>query len=627
MIVRDAETVVIGTGCAGYNAADCLYDLGKKDTVILTEGIRMGTSRNTGSDKQTYYKLSVAGDQQDSVEEMANTLFAGNGVMGDIALCEAAGSLQGFFKLAGLGVPFPTNAYGEYCGYKTDHDPRMRATSAGPLTSRYMTEALESAVRSKNIPVIDHMQVVRLLVQDRHVYGLLAMDTQTGELACYRCQNIIAATGGPAIVYHASVYPESQAGMTGTLLQAGTEGRNLNEWQYGLASLAFRWNVSGTYQQVLPRYIAVDENGIERELFQDYFSDPYNAVNNVFLKGYQWPFDIRKAEGSSMLDLIVHHATCHLGLRVYMDFTRNPSCVDQAGFEPLADETKQYLKNSNALFGTPIDRLRHMNPGAIQLYLDHGIDLEREPLEVAVCAQHMNGGIAVDRNWETSVKGLYVCGEAAGTFGTYRPGGSALNTTQVGSRRAAEAIAYRAATPPLSAKAFQRLAQEAVAALPSPAIGERSNLEEHITRMQRRMSVSAAYVRDRKDMCEIMAALRLLLHEDQVTLRDRGELPRYYHYRDMLSTQLAMLSAMLASARDCGSVGSALVLDAQGKAPAKPLESYRMAPQREQSVNSALITRLNGGSADSAWVPVTPIPERDEWFENVWRQYRERTGR
>ena len=133
------HTLVIGTGCAGYNAADRLCDFGVRDIAILTEGRYMGTSRNTGSDKQTYYKLSLCGSDGDSVREMADTLYAGGGVMGEHALCEAAYSARCFLRLVELGVPFPTNEYGEYAGYKTDHDPRTRATSCGPLTSKYMT--------------------------------------------------------------------------------------------------------------------------------------------------------------------------------------------------------------------------------------------------------------------------------------------------------------------------------------------------------------------------------------------------------------------------------------------------------------------------------------------------------
>ena len=44
------DTVVVGSGCAGFNAADTLFDLGRRDIALLTEGVSMGTSRNTGSD-------------------------------------------------------------------------------------------------------------------------------------------------------------------------------------------------------------------------------------------------------------------------------------------------------------------------------------------------------------------------------------------------------------------------------------------------------------------------------------------------------------------------------------------------------------------------------------------------
>ena len=123
------DTVVIGTGAAGYNAAGEIRKLCDKSVCIVTEGINTGTSRNTGSDKQTYYKLSLCGSDGDSVREMADTLYSGGGVMGEHALCEAAYSARCFMRLVELGVPFPTNEFGEYAGYKTDHDPRTRATS------------------------------------------------------------------------------------------------------------------------------------------------------------------------------------------------------------------------------------------------------------------------------------------------------------------------------------------------------------------------------------------------------------------------------------------------------------------------------------------------------------------
>ena len=57
------SAAVVGTGAAGYNAADTLYSLGVTDVLMITEGRMMGTSRNTGSDKQTYYKLTLSGGE------------------------------------------------------------------------------------------------------------------------------------------------------------------------------------------------------------------------------------------------------------------------------------------------------------------------------------------------------------------------------------------------------------------------------------------------------------------------------------------------------------------------------------------------------------------------------------
>ena len=35
------------------------------------------------------------------------------------------------------------------------------------------------------------------------------------------------------------------------------------------------------------------------------FNDVTDACNNVFLKGYQWPFDSKKINGSSKIDIAV----------------------------------------------------------------------------------------------------------------------------------------------------------------------------------------------------------------------------------------------------------------------------------------------------------------------------------
>ena len=619
MRIFETNTLVIGSGCAGFNAADWLYDLGAGEVILITEGVNKGTSRNTGSDKQTYYKLSVAAGEADSVDEMTNTL-CGAGVNGDIALAEAASSLRAFFKLVHLGVPFPTNEYGEFVGYKTDHDPRQRATSAGPLTSKMMTEALERSVRSKGIPIMDRMQAVKIFTDGKKLLGVLAIDLDES-FVYFLCKNAILATGGPACVYHASVYPESQTGMTGMAIDAGADLCNFSEWQYGLASIGFRWNVSGTYQQVLPRYISVGKDGDEREFLNEYFDDPFNALDMVFLKGYQWPFDVAKTSGSSLIDMIVHHETAVLGNRVFMDFTRNPSCIDEEGFSRLNEVTQNYLKNSGALTGIPIERLQIMNTPAIELYRNNGIDIALEPLEVAVCAQHCNGGLAVDANWQTSIEGLYAAGEAAGTFGVYRPGGSALNSAQVGSMRAAMHIAYKSSACESSEKVMPET--ELKEFMRDIKSWEAPGFREKQVQLQKEMSRCAAFIRD-KD------AILKLIPEIQKELDCLGyykeDLPGLLKYRDMLVTQLALLNAILRAGETFGSRGSSLFVREDGLPVSDKLSEYRYAPFKVDAGNLALYTQKTEDGFISKTQPVRPVPDRDTWFETVWNTFSAKTA-
>ncbi len=97
-----------------------------------------------------------------------------------------------------------------------------------------------------------------------------------------------------------------------------------------------------------------------------------------------------------------------------------------------------------------------MNQPAVDFYMDKGVDLSREMLEVAVCTQHNNGGLATDAWWQTAVEGFFAAGEVCGSHGVYRPGGSALNAGQVGSSRAATYIAGRCKKTPEALESWGR---------------------------------------------------------------------------------------------------------------------------------------------------------------------------
>ena len=603
------DTVIVGTGCAGYNCADWLYTLGRRDLAIVTRGRLSGASRNTGSDKQTYYKLSLASGMPDSVRKMARDLCAGGGVNAGVALAEAAGSTRSFMKLVNLGVPFPCNEYGEFVGYQTDHDHSGRATSAGPYTSKYMTEALERAVLEKGIPILEGLTAFHLFTLHGRVTGLACIDeageSEAAGLVIFHCNQLVIATGGEAAAYWDSVYPESQTGALGMLVRAGVRLVNLNHWQYGLASTKFRWNVSGSYQQALPRYVSVGADGFEHEFLTEAFPNPAEMLGRIFLKGYQWPFDAQKAEGSSKIDLLVQQE-CAKGRRVFLDFRCNPSGMG-SGFGLIPEEAKKYLEHSGALLLTPYQRLQKLNPAAIGLYREHGIDLSNEMLEIAVCAQHQNGGADVDVNWQTSVTGLYAVGEAAGTFGAYRPGGTALNSAQVGSLRAAEHIARTGRRHP-----------------PAPiAADELERLQHDLRGYQCAQGLSHALIRQKfQQAMSRHAANRRCLPQIRMLRREIGEVLRNIPHMlasdgtfaslietiDILTAQEAVLFAMETAGEAMGSYGGALYLDASGNVlPENPAHS------QDRLITQDHICRLQ---------KPLPIPEADIWFETVWAQYR-----
>lgn len=640
---REIEQVVLGSGAAGFQAALRLRQYGEKDVALVTEHVKAGTSRNTGSDKQTYYKLSLAGGDLDSVRTMAEDLFAGQCVDGDLALCEAALSARCFFALTELGVPFPYTEQGEFMGYKTDHDRGRRATSAGPYTSRLMTECLEREAKEKEILILDQLLAVKILKADGRVKGLLCLNKKAKDEAEYVliwCKNLILAMGGPAGMYHDSVYPLSQTGSSGLAFEAGVKGKNLTEWQFGLASLNPRWNVSGTYMQVLPTFLSTDANGgDEREFLLEYFQDKAEMQSMIFLKGYQWPFDVNKIfGGSSIIDLLVYRETVLRGRRVYLDFTRNPGT--EIFYEKLLPEAYSYLSQADACFGTPIERLKKMNEPAIHFYQEHKVDLWSQRLEVAVCAQHNNGGLATDECWETNIRGIFAVGEVCGSHGVTRPGGTALNAGQVGALRAAECIHIRnqqerkAQAEKLPEKqekkereTLLKIAKDFIHQA-EEARGEQS-VGEMWAKASKRMSAFGGMIRNKENMQESLQDVQEELEHfyEWMACPSVAQLPAFYKLRDMLLSQKVYLTAMLDyCVQGGGSRGSALYTDEKGKLPVGELpELYRCCTDdgRHKDVIQELLLEEDG-SLSVQWRAVRPIPEVDYFFEKQWEKYRKR---
>jgi succinate dehydrogenase/fumarate reductase flavoprotein subunit len=638
------HTLVIGSGAAGLNAAVQLRKHGVKDVLILTEGLAKGTSINTGSDKQTYYKLSLYGAEDDSPHAVAETLYAGGSMHGDLALVEASYSARAFHHLVDLGVPFPRDRFGQFVGYKTDYDPRRRATSIGPHTSREMCRVLIREVKRWGIPVHENRVAVSLLTigreGERRIAGAIALNLEKeldpdgdwgSVFELYAAENVVFATGGPGGLYKTSVYPVGHTGGIGLALLTGAAAQTLPESQFGLASTKFRWNLSGSYMQVIPRIFSTGPDGRsdEGDFLEPYFPTPADLNSAVFLKGYQWPFDVRKVSGgSSLIDVLVYLETVVKRRRVFLDYRRNPPGFD---FDLLSDEARDYLLKSGAQAGTPIERLNRLNPAAARLYLDHGIDLERHPLEVAVCAQHNNGGLAASTWWESvNIRHLFPVGEVNGTHGVSRPGGSALNSGQVGGFRAAEYVAHRYAGWTLDTDQFTRSAERALSDIWTwIAAGENTALTWETEReiFQRRMTRAGSHIRS---LSELNRGVREAweqwgrLRAGRCHVERKEDLAEGLRNLQLCFAHAVYMEAIRFAVRSgVGSRGSSMVLDEKGTLPHRDLEDgWRFSPENPAFREKVLETVASAdGEAENRWVDRRPLPQTEAWFETAWSAF------
>ncbi|MDO8587261.1 MAG: FAD-binding protein [Armatimonadota bacterium] len=654
------NTVILGAGAAGMNCAVHLYEFMKAKGVdvpedliaVVTGGVALGASRMSGSDKQTYYKMGTSPTVADSAMDFAETLTAFGCTHGDAALAEAESSLREFFHLVQAGVPFPHDPEGAYIGYRTDHDPYERATSAGPKTSRFMSECLQAQSDRYGITIFDKHEAAHLLTRgegdDRRIVGLVTLDKNRVHepsfgLTVFLCRNLVLAGGGPGELYEVSVYPRGQTGIHGLALAAGLAAHNLTESQFGLASTKFRWNVSGTYMQVAPRVFSTDAEGNARDFLASYFPSTCEMATNIFLKGYQWPFDPQRIldQQSSLIDVLVHYETQVLGRRVFLDFTKNPVGAEPFRLEDLDPEAFSYLERNHALQATPIERLEMMNPLAIDIYAENGIDIRTEPLEIAVCAQHNNGGFVVDKWWQSNLPGVFVIGEMAGTHGVKRPGGSALNAGQAGGLRAAEYIANVGGSdlaPPSLLGEDQR-AQLAglfrrLAAMTTNSGGTRSP-QDAIAGIQRRMTRHGGHIRRLASAEKALAEARLLYREiltDGLRVNSAHDLLDALRARHLALASVAFLESIVEYLRSGGgSRGSFMVLRDDGDEIHPTLidpdtnEPYRFVPENEElreTIAEIVLTDAETASFSIRRAPVRPIPRRDDPFELAWTVYR-----
>jgi succinate dehydrogenase / fumarate reductase, flavoprotein subunit len=411
----------------------------------------------------------------------------------------------------------------------------------------------------------------------------------------------------------------------------------LTESQFGIGTSrdGFPWNLSGTYAQCMPYVYSTDEAGVEHNFLADYYRTTQELVSNTFRKGYQWPFHATRMLnfGSSLFDLAVYKEM-EAGRKVFMDCNRNPVAIagDQAfDLTRLDTDVRVYLEKSGALLEKPIDRLKKMNPLSIELYKQYKVDIEKNPLLFAMNNQHMNGGIAVDIWGQTSLNGCYAIGEASGTHGVTRPGGSALNSGQVFGTRCAEHIVSRLSNLSGTVDASAAIADgvlhvQATLKVMSPI--KPAGIKREV---QARMSDHAGMICRPDHIASALYEARQLTQ----TIRERGVsfdgttfgVTHALQWRQNALASEAILSALdFYVSKGGGSRGARVICDATGECvPASnkgPLEEYRFRTERAEDKNEQIVVKWNGSEMVMATrMPREFLQSERPFFERNWPHY------
>ncbi|HOB16661.1 MAG TPA: FAD-binding protein [Defluviitoga sp.] len=441
MIKVKADIVIVGAGGAGLRAALSLKEIDKNlDVKIISKGKMLNDSvtATSYSDRMAFHATLDTTEPytQDSWKYHAEDIFVIGGMVSDKNLAEvlAKNSKDAFEYLEKLGVPF-SKEDGKVKQFRTDGSKYARACYTGPDTAVQIAKALAKEVMNQKIEVIENTMIQDILLDDENkVKGAYGINVITNELFVVEAPAVILATGGAGQVYAENLFPTMCTGDGhAAALRAGAELVNMEFIQIGIASKKTKIACSGSFMRALPRII----NDLGEDIICKHYKKNYDSkdlVRILFSKGWSWPLSYE--EESHIIDIAVQKEIME-GRKIFLDYSANPEFLSKSTVpQDIIDWYKTSLGIDllgDDVFSRPLLRLKKMNKEIYELLVNKGIDLDIEgKIEVVPAIQHFQGGIKINERAETSIKGLYSCGEAAGgQHGANRPGGNSLLDTQV----------------------------------------------------------------------------------------------------------------------------------------------------------------------------------------------------
>jgi fumarate reductase (CoM/CoB) subunit A len=430
--LRSADVVVVGGGGAALRAALEARRAGAR-VLVVTKG-RLGATGTTSFEVASLAGFSVpdgAGDPTDTPDVLYEDIIRNGAGCADPKLVRvlANEAQSAAAVLAGLGVEFMKAPDGKVLVAMGDFasKPRNRKIHGH---GRPIVRALQRACAEAGVVVMEDTVVFDLVQNARECEGVLAVDTDGG-LHAVSAGATILATGGAGQLFEYSLSPPDVTGDGYALAyRVGAELANLEFMQAGFGLIHPFTNIIMSWFWLLAPKLT---NRLGEE-FIDRYLPPAIARESCFrAKVRHYPFTSEDAsrylEIAAKQEIEAGRGTARRG--VFLDLRE----VNEAERVPPGSDIAAMWPVSKAWFGSK------------------GLDILRQPLEVSLFGHAINGGVRIDENGRSTVRGLYAAGEAsAGPYGADRLGGNMLLNCQVFGARAGRhaAESARGAEPKIS---------------------------------------------------------------------------------------------------------------------------------------------------------------------------------
>ena len=385
------DVLVIGSGASGLAAAVSAHRAGARVALAAKGSLQSCNSAKAQGG------IQAAFGADDSPEQHAEDAWKSSHETADRRLVEVltGEAPAAIHWLEELGVQF-TRENGGYRLAKCGGASRKRLLQVGDRTGHAITKALRDAVEASSVRTFAKSPLSSLEPAAngwRAICGEHVIDAGAVVLAaggrCYR----EAEERGELSTNH----PGATGEVTQIALDLGAESRDLDALQYHPNGGAWPANMQGySIPETTRAYGATLLNG-DREEFTDPLG-PRDEVSQAIFDEVAAGRGVETPDGRPA---------------VYLDTTRIP--------EADADVSLPYM---------------------FRRYRAGGVDPLQEPILTYPVLHYQNGGLVIDERAETTLAGVFACGEiAGGTHGRNRMMGNSLLECTVFGRRAGAAAA------------------------------------------------------------------------------------------------------------------------------------------------------------------------------------------